>query len=563
VIGARALLETLLAEGVDTCFMNPGTSEMHFVAALDDVPAMRSVLALFEGVATGAADGYGRMTGRPAATLVHLGPGLGNGLANLHNARRAYTPVVNVVGDHATYHQACDAPLQSDIETSAANVSQAIIRPADRAGLASAAVRAVAQASGPPGGVATLILPADISWTEGDDPGRTGQRPEEGHNAPANAAPDAAAHAPQHADAAHAAAHAPQHADAADAAAHAPAPQHADAPDTAAIDAAAKALRSGRRTGFLVGGDGTRRHSLMVLGDVAQRFGAATICETFPARLERGAGIPALTPLPYLGELAADLLDGLEHLILVGARSPVSFFAYPGKPSSLVPAGCQVHQLSEPGLPAGAALTALAAALDVAPGTWRAPDTERPEPPAGTDPLTAEAVNRTVGALMPEGAIISDESATSGFRARGASSGAPPHDWLTLTGGAIGQGLPVAVGAAVAAPGRRVIALQADGGSLYTIQALWTMAREGLDVVTVIYNNRSYAILNMELDRVGAAAGPRARSMLDLSRPDVDFVSLATGLGVGATRATTVGEFTDRLAAALATPGPSLIEAMI
>ncbi|MGI8751723.1 MAG: acetolactate synthase large subunit [Acidimicrobiales bacterium] len=516
MIGARALLETLLASGVDTCFMNPGTSEMHFVAALDDVPAMRSVLALFEGVATGAADGYGRMTGRPAATLVHLGPGLGNGMANLHNARRARTPVVNVVGDHATYHQAYDAPLQSDIETSAANVSLAILRPADRAALSADAARAVALAAGPPGGVATLILPADISWSDGPGPAGPAER-------------------------------------------GAPLPV-----DQAAVSEAAKALRSGSRTGFLVGGDGTRRQALMVLGDVAQRFGSETICETFPARLERGAGIPALTPLPYLGEMAADLLDGLDHLILVGARSPVSFFAYPGKPSDLVPAGCQVHHLSEPGQPATAALEALAAELDVGPGTWRAPDAERPGPPTGSEPLTAEAVNRAVGALMPEDSIISDESATSGFRARGASSGAPPHDWLTLTGGAIGQGLPVAVGAAVASPGRRVIALQADGGSLYTIQALWTMAREGLDVVTVIYNNRSYAILNMELDRVGAAAGgPRARAMLDLSRPDLDFVSLAAGLGVAATRATTVGEFSDQLAAALATPGPSLIEAMI
>ncbi|MDQ6838420.1 MAG: acetolactate synthase large subunit [Actinomycetota bacterium] len=516
MIGARALLETLLAGGVDTCFMNPGTSEMHFVAALDDVPAMRSVLALFEGVATGAADGYGRMTGRAAATLVHLGPGLGNGLANLHNARRARTPVVNVVGDHATYHQGYDAPLQSDIDTSAANVSSAIIRPADRAALAGDAARAVALATGPPGGVATLIVPADISWSDG--PGPAGQAPSAG-SLPV---------------------------------------------DAAAVTAAAQALRSGGRTGFLVGGDGTRRQPLMVLGDVAQQFGAATICETFPARLERGAGIPPLTPLPYLGEMAADVLDGLTHLILVGARSPVSFFAYPGRPSDLVPAGCTVHQLSEPGQPALGALQALAAELDVAPGTWKATDAERPPPPSGSDALSAEAINRAVGALMPEGAIISDESATSGFRARGSTAGAPPHDWLTLTGGAIGQGLPVAVGAAVASPDRRVIALQADGGSLYTIQALWTMAREGLDVVTVIYNNRSYAILNMELDRVGAAAGDlRARAMLDLSRPDIDFVSIAAGLGVAATRATTAGELTDRLATALATPGPSLIDAII
>lgn len=517
MIGARALLTTLLASGVDTCFMNPGTSEMHFVAALDDVPEMRSVLTLFEGVATGAADGYGRMTGRPAATLVHLGPGLANGLANLHNARRARTPIVNIVGDHATYHQPYDAPLQSDIESLAASVSCSVIRPQGPDRLGADTARAVADAIAPLGGVATLILPADISWSEGADP----------------------------AD---------------------PVPARAGQPvDAEAVMAAAKALRDdGSTTAFLVGGDATRGEPLSLLAGAAQRFGARTICETFPARLSRGAGIPPLIPLPYLAEMAADVLAGLDHLILAGARSPVSFFAYPGKPSDLVPAGCTVHQLSGPGLPVGPAVAALASELDIAAATWRQADAERPGPPSGAGPLTPEAINQAVGALLPEAAIVSDESATSGFRARGHSAGAPPHEWLTLTGGAIGQGLPVAVGAAVACPGRRVVALQADGGSLYTIQSLWTMAREGLDVVTVLYNNRSYAILNMELDRVGAGAGgPRARAMLDLSDPDLDFVALATGLGVPASRALCPDEFVAQFATALESAGPHLIEAII
>jgi acetolactate synthase-1/2/3 large subunit len=517
VIGARALLETLLASGVDTCIMNPGTSEMHFVAMLDEVPAMRPVLALFEGVATGAADGYGRMAGRPAATLLHLGPGLANGMANLHNARRARTPLVTVVGDHATYHQALDAPLQSDIDAAARTVSVDVVRPSDRADLGAATARAVAAAVGPPAGVATLVLPADLSWSDGPGPAR------------------------------------------------APEPPPAFPVEMDGVVAAAKALAAeGDRCVILVGGDACRRPSLEVLGAISAATGARLVCETFPARLERGAGIPALTPLPYLGEMAADLLAGAAHLILAGAKAPVSFFAYPGKPSDLVPPGCTLHSLAPLGVPLLPTLEALADELGADRARFAAPEAGVPDAPSGEGPLTAELVNQAVAALMPEGAIVSDESATSGFRARGYSTGASPHDWLTLTGGAIGQGLPVAAGAALACPDRRVIALQADGGAMYTIQALWTMARESLDVVVVLYSNRSYAILNMELDRVGAAAGgPRARSMLDLSRPDLDFVALATGLGVPAHRALTPSELSDGLARALATPGPALIEAVI
>jgi acetolactate synthase I/II/III large subunit len=515
VNGAQALIRTLADGGVDVCFSNPGTSEMHFVAALDAVPQMRGILCLFEGVATGAADGYGRMAGWPAAALLHLGPGLANGLANLHNARRARTPLLAVVGDHATYHKRLDAPLESDIDALAGSVSAWVRRCARPEDVAADAAEAVAAARTPPGGVATLILPADVSWSEG--------------GAPAAALP-----------------------------VRLPSPVRGDV-----AGSVASVLGGGEPAVILLGGAAARRPGLEAASRVARATRARLLCETFPPRLERGAGIPAVDRLAYLGELAAAQLDGARHLILAGARAPVSFFAYPGKPGVLTPDGCQVHVLAGPGDDAGEALAALADL--VAPGAKPLPaEPARPGLPDGEAALTGESAAAIIGALLPEGAIVADEANTSGVWLPGATAGAPPHDWLTLTGGAIGQGLPAATGAAVACPGRRVLALEADGSAMYTLQALWTQAREGLDVTTIIFNNGSYAILGMELGRVGAeAAGAAARSLLDLSRPDLDFVALAGGLGVPASRARTAGELAAQLRRSLAEPGPYLIEAVL
>jgi acetolactate synthase-1/2/3 large subunit len=512
--GAQALIRTLVACGVDTCFANPGTSEMHFVAALDAVPEMRGVLGLFEGVVTGAADGYARMADRPAATLLHLGPGLGNGLANLHNARKGRVPIVNIVGDHATYHKQYDAQLESDIETVARNVSRWIRTPQTPAEVGAAAAEAVAAASGPPGEVATLILPADASWSDGG-------------------------------------------------VVAAPVPGRAAAEvDGDVVDIVAKALRSGEPVGLLLGGSALRSHALLAASRVATASGAKLLSETFPTRTERGAGLPAVERIAYLAEFAALQLAGLRHLVVVDSKAPVSFFAYPGKASYLVPDDCEVHVLAEGHHDVAGALAALAAAIGAPAGGATVQAAARPDLPTGA--LTADAIAQAVGALLPEGAIVSDEANTSGLSAPGHTAGAPRHDWLCLTGGAIGQGMPVATGAAVACPDRRVVSLEADGSALYTVQALWTQAREGLDVVTVLYNNRSYAVLNMELNRVGVAApGPKAKSLLDLSHPDLDFVALAQGVGVPATRATTADEFADQFARALATPGPTLIEALI
>jgi len=516
VNGAGALITTLVDAGVDVCFANPGTSEMHFVAALDSVPEMRAVLTLFEGVATGAADGYARIAGRPAAVLLHLGPGLGNGLANLHNAKRANVPMVVVVGDHATYHKRYDAPLESDIDALAGTVSGWVRRTGSVNDVGADAVEAIRAATAAPGRIATLILPADVSWTDGAQQG---------------AASSAAATESEH--------------------------------DGDAVATAAKILRDGEPAMVLVGGDATTEAGLAAASRVAAATGARLLCETFPTRLVRGAGLPAIDRLGYFAEAAAAQLDGVKHLVLAGARSPVSFFAYPGKPSDLVPAGCDVHMLGEPGQ-ATAALAALAdeIAADAKPALAPANRSELP-----TGALTGDSIARAVGALLPEHAIVVDESNTAGVTLPAATAGAPPHDWLTLPGGAIGYGLPNAVGAAIAAPGRKVLCLQADGSAMYTPSALWTMAREQLDVVTVIYNNGAYDILRLELQRVGAQAsgppGPRAESLLDISRPRLDFVALASGMGVSAQRATTAEEFTAALSDAFAMPGPHLIDAVV
>ncbi len=509
--GAQALINTLVDGGVDVCFANPGTSEMHFVAALDSVAQMRGVLTLFEGVATGAADGYARMADKPAAVLLHLGPGMGNGLANLHNARRAGVPIVVVVGDHATYHKKYDAPLESDIDALAGTVSGWVRRTVAAADVGADTADAIAASqSGPQ--VATLILPADASWTDGAAP------------------------------------------------APVPAPASASA-NGADVGAIAKVLRSGEPTIILIGGDATRGPGLAAAARIAEATGARLLCETFPARLQRGAGVPAVERLNYFAEGAAAQLDGAKHLVLAGAKSPVSFFAYPGMPSDLVPAGCAVHMLTEYG---GAANALAALADEVAPGT-SAPVAPESRPQLPTGALTSASAADVIGALLPERAIVVDESNTSGLPLASATAGAPAHDWLTLTGGAIGFGIPAAVGAAVAAPDRPVLCLESDGSAMYTISGLWTQARENLDVTTVIYDNGAYDILRIELQRVGAGStpGPKALDLLDISRPSMDFVKIAEGMGVPARRVSTAEELADALHAAFAEPGPHLIDAVV
>ncbi|GAA1706922.1 acetolactate synthase large subunit [Kribbella yunnanensis] len=524
MIGAEAIVATLIDNGVRVCFGNPGTSEMHFVAALDRFPEMQGILCLFEGVATGAADGYGRMTGAPAATLLHLGPGLGNGLANLHNARRAGTPILNLVGEHSLDHQQLDSPLDSDIDAVAKSVSAWLYRPACSTDLGPMIASAVAATSGftdaaeartgTSGSIATVVVPADLSWSDGAEAAAPLRRPSARGG-------------------------------------------------ELETDAVAKLLASGEPSALLLDGDALTIEGLNAADRIAQATGALLFCPTWPAKLRRGAGVPVVTPLAYRGEDVETQLAGVRHLILAGARHPVASFGYPGKNGDLVPAGIGIHVLADEFTAVEAELTNLADQL--------APTlTPRPAPRHDADLplglLTRENWAWVIGALLPSNAIVSDESVTSGLPSlAAATAGAQPHDVLGLVGLAIGQGLPLSVGAAVACPDRPVVCLEADGSAMYTISALWTQARENLDITTVILNNKSYAILRSELDRVGARneAGAPSTRMIELSEPDLDFVALSHGMGVPATRARTCQELAEQFAAAIAEPGPHLIEAVL
>jgi acetolactate synthase-1/2/3 large subunit len=506
--GAESLVHTLLACGIDTCFANPGTSEMHFVAALDRIPGMRCVLGLFEGVVTGAADGYGRITGRPAATLLHCAPGLGNGLANLHNARRAHTPMVNCVGDQATYHRPLDAPLTNDTEGWARGVSGWVRRARRAAEVGADAAVAVQAARTPPGQIATLILPSDTCWDEG------GQ-----------------------------------------VAAPLPVPV-AEPPPGQSVEAIARVLRRGEPAVLVLGDAALRAGPLANAHRIAAATGARLRAQMLIGRGEFGAGRHPVESIPYRVDAAVEVLAGVRHVILVATPPPVGFFAYPGKPSRLYPPEADVHVLARPDQDAAAALAMLAEALAAPPVP--PPVRERPRPARGA--ITPEAFGASLASLLPEEAIVVDEAITFAGAFFPALHAAPPFTMLSDPGGAIGTGLPLAVGAAVAAPGRRVVAVQADGSAGYTLQALWTMARERLDVTIVLLSNRKYAILQIELAAVGANPGRTASDMLSLGNPDIDWVRIAQGFGVEGARAETMERFNDLFAQSCARRGPFLIE---
>jgi len=511
--GAESLVHSLLKSGVDTCFSNPGTSEMHFVAALDRIPGMRCVLGLFEGVVTGAADGYARMAGKPAATLLHCGPGLANGLANLHNARRASTPIVNIVGDQATYHRPLDAPLTADTEGWARGVSGWVRTAMEARTVGADAAAAVQAARIAPGQVATLILPSDASWNEG--------------GIVADALPMLMA--------------------------------PASSPNQ--IEEAAAALRKGgSEIVLLLGGAALADEGLAIAHRISAATGCRVVAQGSNARIARGQGRMAIERVPYVVDAAVKFMAGTQHLILAGSRKPVTFFAYPNKVQSSVPDAAEIHVLARPEQDIVEALARVADLLGC-PKVGTPDNGPRPETVSGA--LTPESVATVLGALMPEGAVIADESVSFGRGFFANTKAAAPHDWLNVTGGAIGGGMPMATGAAIAVPGRRVINLQADGSAMYTVQSLWTQAREKLDVTTVLLSNRKYAILLGELANVGANPGRTALDMMDLGNPDIDWPRMASAMGVEAARTDTAEGFADLLAHSLKRSGPFLIELMI
>ena len=515
--GAESLIRTLIDAGVDVCFANPGTTEMPMVRAIDETTGMRAVLCLFEGVCAGAADGYARMAEKPGLTLLHLGPGFANSVAYLHDARRARSPIINLIGEHATWHLAADAPLTSDIESLARPVSAWVRRNKSAEELAGDVVDAIEAASMKPGRIATLIIPHDCQMDAASGPaGARAVRP----------------------------------------------PTKVGA---GAINQAVEALRSDEPKVLFLGAYALRERGLKAAARVAAATGCKLMCETFPARWERGAGTPVIERLPYFPEAAIAAISPYRAIVLAGAKPPVSFFGYPGVPSFVISPEQPTCTLATPEEDVVDALEALADALGAPVNVDQNPVVQTPPRPSGSpDKITPETLSAAVAALLPENAVVMDESNTSMGPFLTMSQSASRHTLLTQPGGAIGLGPPCATGAAIACPDRVVINLQADGSAMYTLQSLWTQAREQLNVKTIILNNRSYRILGIELKRAGAKeVGKQAQSMIELTRPAIDWVSLAKGLGVPGARVETAGDLARELERALAEAGPRVIEAIL
>ena len=509
--GAESLVSTLAAGGVDTCFANPGTTEIHLVAALDRLEKIRCVLGLFEGVVTGAADGYARMAGKPACTLLHLGPGFANGLANLHNASRAQVPIVNLIGQHATYHLRHDTPLTADIEALARPYSKWLRTSCAAGELGRDAVDAIVAARKAPGQIATLIVPADAAWNEGGI--IAGIPPLPGTPVPA----------------------------------------------AETVEHVAAMLRSGLRTGIVLGGNALYGKGLTAAGRIAAGTNSKLLAPYPFTRLEHGAGVPTVERIHYVLEQAVEQLKEFRQLILVGAPAPVAYFAYPGKESVVTPPGCVIYALASAGEDCAGGLDALVTALSLHGAKLVGEKAEQPPVPSGN--ITLPGLAAAVAALLPENAIVVDESMTSGRGMMAVARGSPRHEWLANTGGSIGIALPLAVGAAVACPGRRVLCLTADGSTMYTPQALWTMAREGLKVTTVVFANRVYAVLRREFSGLGIGEpGPLARRLLEIGHPDLGWSFLAKGMGVPASSVATLDAFAVALREGFESEGPSLIE---
>ncbi len=511
--GAESLVKTLVENGIDVCFSNPGTSEMHFVAALDSEPRMRGVLCMFEGVCSGAADGYARIAGKPASTLLHLGSGLSNASANLHNAKKGNVPIVNIIGDHALRHHQYETPLRSDIKTLAAPVSHWVHAAPNAEGMSDDVAAAITAAGKRK--IASLILPADVSWSDNADEGIKIAKLE-------------------------------------------PLPIANDN----TIDEAHSKLTNGKKTVILVGGTITASLSQQ-LSQIAAATGAKICAETFPTRMYRGAGSGVLEKLPYLAEQAIAYLAEYQQIILLGANPPIAFFAYPGVPSELQAAGTDIISLAAPDHDVEATVVNLMKKMGDLPEPNCFPDQKLP---LAEGELNSFTVCQSLANLLPDNAIIVDEGATSSLPLYPMTQTSAPHDWLTLTGGAIGFGLPCAVGAAVAAPDRKVVCLEGDGSAMYTIQALWTMAKENLDVCVIVFNNAKYNILELEFARTGAPGGKpgkKAGAMFDIGNPSVDFVSVAKSYGIYGVRCDSAESFNNALKEALAHKGPRVIEAMV
>jgi acetolactate synthase I/II/III large subunit len=511
VNGAELTMKTALKAGVKVCFTNFGTTEIPLARSFDTEPGIKPVLGLFEGVCTGAADGYGRMLDKPALTLLHLGPGFANGIANLHNAKRAKTPIVNVVGEHATSHIPLDAPLAMDIEALAGTLAgwhRTNQSPLELSRDMSDALEAAAF-----GQIATLIIPNDYQQAEIDD------------------TEIATAHFVF------------------------------DPVDEKMISSGVRFFRKYHKVALILGGRALRQSGLQTAARIKNVTGCDLLTDNLPGYIDRSPELPEVARIPYFPEPAIKMLSQYEAAVIVGTKEPVSFFGYRGVRGKMLADDQPRIIISSKRQNPAEALNCLADAL----GTTKSGEqpktlhTQRPALAGGV--LTAEKACQTLAAIQPEGAIIIDEGVTSVSNYYQISSHLPRHSLLTIAGGSIGYGPPCSVGAAVACPDRPVIAIQADGSAMYTIQALWTQAREKLNITTLICSNRRYNILKVEIERAGITGiGPFLKSLYELDNPSLNWVKMGEAMGVPGVAVNTAEQLAEELKAALSSKGPHLIE---
>ena len=530
--GAEAILRSLVQNNVDLCLTNPGTTELLFVDAFERVAAMRSVLVLHEGVATGAADGYGRCGPPLACALLHLGPGLSNGSSFLHDARRARTPLVVLVGEHYSWHLPFDPPLASDIESLARPVSIFVQR-LDRIDHLACEIRRAVEMAVMRGGPAVVIVPQEIQGAEvGAEEPRACDDPEcpvmvEGFE-------DETLHRPD--------------------------------PEALARRSSELALRLSGASGvtYLVGSPALSEEALRLTTDLAASLGHDVVLESFPSVLRRGESEPVLEKLPYFPDAVRRALASTSVLVLVGARRPLGFFGYEGQPSELIPDGVEVVTLAP--FPSNAleelkAYGSAVAALGAGEGEPHYPPRPTLEDGDRSDgSIDAWTLAKAIVEAQACGDIVVDEGRTGVGPYFTLANAAPLHRYLGHSGGAIGEGMPLGIGAALADPSATVIVIQADGGGMYAPQALWTMVRERLDVKVVVVSNRAYRILQIELRQGGLPLHDRSKAMTSLSDPIIGWVEIARGFGVPAVQVSTPHELKSALQEARSQRGPFLID---
>lgn len=517
VNGAEALVATLEACGVTACFANPGTTELEIVAALDRSAGIRSVPVLFEGVAVGAADGFGRMSGIPGAALLHTGAGFPNGLSAVLNAAKASSPSIAIVGDHPLAIREWNHVIASgvDIERVAAPYAK-WVRRSRLTTVGQDAADAFAAACSAPGGPATLVVPSDVAWSAGAEPGRPS-------------------------------------------AAQKPSPVSAEA-----VLQAAYALRLPGEAALVLHGEATvDPAALRAAADIAATTGCRVMARA--SRIVRGPDFLPVEFLPYSPMLAIEALKGIRHLVLVGAHPPIMPWTYPDRSAPMMAdPECRIWTLARPEENVVDALTTLAAEIggDRSRAAPQPAPGMAPVPASGT--VTPDALAQSIAALIPENAIVIDESVTTGRSFYQVSAASRPHDWLRNLGGALGYGQPVAIGSAIACPDRKVIVLQGDGAAMYTPQSLWTIAHEGLNVLVVIFANRSYEVLRVDMRlRHQNVDGAVNHALTDLGTPAIDWAGLARSLGIRSARLDSMQAFNEAFAREAQTAEPALLEVIV